>query len=238
MYKCSGFVIALLLLSLIASVWLLFMGGGDVVLLEIRQIATSADQFNRPSGWAVFFIVSIVTQLLVIPSGSLLLIAAGFVFSPLPAAMIFAFAQLLCIWPFYRLTQKATVTEYSYPRAFVNTYPKLASVLNTMAQNAGVSAGIVLRLTPVVPSALACLLAVGLGIREGDFLKASLLVSWIRPLFFAAIGGSLKAASEIGAEPFGFVALWPLLLIFAVACLLLLLKLHTQRLVNKQLESD
>ena len=48
----------------------------------------------------------------------------------------------------------------------------------------GVLVGIVLRLAPVVPSAAACLIAAGLGIKFGVFMLGTVAAAWVRPLFF------------------------------------------------------
>jgi len=82
----------------------------------------------------------------------------------------------------------------------------------------------VLRLTPVIPSAAACLLAAGLAITLNKFILATIAVCWIRPLFFASIGGSLQALTELSMASSGVAAFKPLLLLFIAAVVLLLVK--------------
>ena len=84
---------------------------------------------------------------------------------------------------------------------------------------------VVLRLTPVIPSAAACLLAAGLGVDLRKFLAATAAVCWIRPLFFASVGGSLQALSALPNALSTSSVFGPLLLLAIAALLLLIVKL-------------
>ena len=99
-------------------------------------------------------------------------------------------------------------------------------IVKTLNQE-GVVAAIVLRLTPVIPSAAACCIAAALKIPIGAFCLATVMVCWVRPLFFASVGGafqelsSLKNTLEGGAS----INLWPIILVFVTSLLLLLVRL-------------
>jgi len=164
----------------------------------------------------------VLSQLLIIPSGSLILIAAGFIFSPLVAAGIFSVAQVICSWPVYGIGR--TISE-KFPQRFNSLTKrfKFPPGWERVVQQEGFLATVVLRLTPVIPSAAACLLAAGLAIGLQKFILATIVVCWIRPLFFASIGGSLQVLTDLSGAS-GNTAFKPLLLLFIAALVLLLLK--------------
>jgi len=170
----------------------------------------------------------LVSQLLIIPSGSLILIAAGFMFSPLLAAGIFSVAQVLCSWPVYRIGK---VISDKFPQRFdlLTTRFSFPPDWDRLVREEGFFATVVIRLTPVIPSAAACLLAAGLNIGLIRFIPATIAVCWIRPLFFASVGGSLQALSGISEAASASAALKPLLLLFIAAFVVFLSRLYLRR---------
>lgn len=186
---------------------------------------TSAENSLWLIGYAF---VCLFSQLLIIPSGSLILIAAGFIFSPLIATIIFSVAQVLCSWPVYRMGE---LIGEKFPQRFEVLTSKFSLPPNwhKLVQQEGFIATVVLRLTPVVPSAAACLLAAGMNIGLKRFIPATIAVCWIRPLFFASLGGSLQALTGL-SEVSASAAIAPLLLLFIAALLLLVVKLYLRRL--------
>ena len=65
----------------------------------------------------------------------------------------------------------------------------------------------------------------GFNISLARFIPATIVVCWIRPLFFASVGGSVQALSALSSATTSSV-LKPLLLLFVAAVLLLLVKLY------------
>lgn len=215
-------VAAFFVVSIVGSVWLVAFDGLTVVQQLLVALNNRVEDANNNLLWlAAYALLCLVSQLLIVPSGSLILIAAGFIFSPLAAAAIFSIAQILCSWPVYGLG--AFVSD-KFPKRFdaltrrFNFPPDWQHVLH----QEGFLATVVLRLTPVIPSAAACLLASGLGIRLRQFILATIVVCWIRPLFFASIGGSLQALSALSDAAAGVATLWPLLFLFIAAVALFL----------------
>jgi len=98
-----------------------------------------------------------------------------------------------------------------------------------LVREEGFFATVVIRLTPVIPSAAACLLAAGLNIGLIRFIPATIAVCWIRPLFFASVGGSLQALSGISEAASASAALKPLLLLFIAAFVVFLSRLYLRR---------
>lgn len=214
-----------ILASVVGSVWLIAFDGLAYVQALLNGINSRVENYGNTVLWlCAYAILCLLSQLLVIPSGSLILIAAGFIFSPLPAAAIFSIAQVLCSWPVYRIGK---IISDKFPQRFELLTDKFSFPpdWDRLVQKEGFLATVVLRLTPVVPSAAACLLAAGLNISLVKFIPATIAVCWIRPLFFASIGGSLQALSALSTTPTSSVLL-PLLLLFLAAVMLLLLKLY------------
>jgi len=216
---------AFLVVSLFISVWLLMSDGLESVhrlMIYVNSHVQNADK--KPLWLIVYAGLCVFSQLLVVPSGSLILIAAGFIFSPLLAAGIFSVAQVLCSWPVYKLGE---IISCRYPDRFdkLTTRFGLPADWQKEIDNEGFIATMVIRLTPVIPSAAACLLAAGMGISLQRFIPATIAVCWIRPLFFACLGGSLQALSEIPEVMDTTSALQPLVLLFFAALVLLFARL-------------
>ena len=217
-------LIALFIVASVAgSIWLLVFDGLVVVQNALVNINSHVEGASGKMPWLVAYaFVCLLSQLLIIPSGSLILIAAGFIFSPLVAAGIFSVAQVICSWPVYGIGR--TISE-KFPQRFNSLAKrfKFPPGWERVVQQEGFLATVVLRLTPVIPSAAACLLAAGLAIGLQKFILATIVVCWIRPLFFASIGGSLQVLTDLSGAS-GNTAFKPLLLLFIAALVLLLLK--------------
>lgn len=223
-YLAAAFVAA----SVAGTVWLLFFNGLESIQSLMAFIDTKASVARNDSFWLfVYCCICIVSQLLVVPSGSLILIAAGFIFSPLLATVIFSLAQVLCSWPVYRIGE---LVSSRYPDRFkaISQRFKVAPDWEQAVQKEGFIATIVLRLTPVIPSAAACLLAAGFGIALRRFIPGTVAVCWIRPLFFASIGGSLQSLSALPDAVSANGVFGPLLLLAVASIVLLLAKLYTR----------
>lgn len=206
------------------TVWLLFYGGTEILVSSFWR---SYDwvQEHRIAALAIFFLISFVSQLIVMPSGSLMLLLAGFSLGALPAASVFAVAQVLSAWPVYALSYRALKpVEQGFTRG--TTKHRIQKILAKIARLRGneVLSTAVLRLTPVIPSAGACLLAAMCGIAVKPFLIGTLLTCWIRPLFFASSGAAMSSVfieADVN-DVIGGLDVTPLLLFFLSAVVLFL----------------
>lgn len=223
--------LGLVLLSVPGTLWLVFFGGSEVVrdvLIEVS--ATAGLPANPVAVLGIYFLVCLITQLIVVPSGSIILIVAGYILGPFIAAGIFSLAQMLALYPVYRIAQ--FFIESEKPRRFRQTLDTwAASRFAGSLKQEGLAAGVVLRLTPVVPSAAACCLAALLRIPLTIFFASSVLVCWVRPLFFASVGGALKELNGLQNVIDGSATMnvWPLLMVFIASVLLLAARLWLQR---------
>lgn len=220
-YLLAAFLVA----SILGTVWLMLFDGVETLQWLMGFIDAKAQVARGNALWLfVYGVICIVSQLLVVPSGSLILIAAGFIFTPLVATAIFSVAQILCSWPVYMAGEVIS-------KRFPDRFPQYAARLKVksdwtkLVQREGLLASIVLRLTPVIPSAAACLLAAGFSIKFRHFIQATIAVCWIRPLFFASIGGSLLVLTS-APDALAAAATGPLLLLFVASILLLLVKYY------------
>lgn len=211
--------------SVAGSLWLIFFGGLEFVQTQLTVLNDHVQgAANKPLWLVMYAVLCLISQLLVIPSGSLMLIAAGFIFSPLLAAAIFSVAQVLCSWPVYKLGEVANSRFPNRFKLFSERF-KFPQDWQHVVNQEGYLSTVVLRLTPVIPSAAACLIAATLGIGLRKFIPATIAVCWIRPLFFASVGGSLQALTGLADAAAGLTTFKPLLLLFVASVLLLLVKI-------------
>ncbi len=219
----------LLAASVVGTVWVLFFNGAEVIrhhILTVTTYAATQWQLNPLPLLTVYFCVCLITQLIVIPSGSVILMVSGFILGPFVAAAVFSIAQIVATFPVFRAAQ-LLITRDKKGRfnSFLEKYAvgKMAGAI----QQEAVAAGAVLRLTPVIPSAAACCLAALLRLSLQSFFIATLLVCWIRPFFFASVGGAFKELGSLRRVIDGTASLdiWPLSVVFVAAVLLLLSRL-------------
>ncbi len=233
-------IVALIVFSAIGIVWMMFLGGTQLVTDAVTDIA-NRQAIGEHSGLllALFFALAVLTQLLVVPSGSLMLVAAGFVFGAPSAALVYAVAQALTAWPVYTIASRALrrgeSTLWSSHVDSAAIRPLLTSI-ESLRQDSFL-ATVTLRLTPVVPSAVACVLAATLGLRARSFLLGTLASCWVRPLFFASAGAGLRSAGQLSEKGYVFslTDVMPLLLLFVAALSTLVIR---RLLKRKSMQTD
>jgi len=181
-------------LSVFLTYWLLLADG--LQSLQALALGLSEHSVDLRYVLPVYALVSFFSQLIIVPSGSLILIFAGFFLGPLVAASVFAIAQLAAAWPVTRTAMLLIEAGNTSALDRLNQAIASTSGLRRLREDE-FFAGIALRLTPVIPSAAACLLAAGLGFRLRTFLLATAAVCWVRPLFFASVGGAIGELSDI-----------------------------------------
>lgn len=217
-------IAALLVASVLATAWMIFYGGTEQFVAGFWR-SYEWVQANRSTALLLFFLLSFASQLIVMPSGSLMLLLAGFALGGIPAALVFAIAQVLSAWPVYSLSSRALKTvDQGFSRG--TDQNRVNAIMNKLASLRGnqLVATALLRLTPVIPSAGACLLAAMCGIQLKPFLAGTLLTCWIRPLFFASSGAAMSSVllkRDVGGA-LGGLDVTPLMLVFVSAVVLFL----------------
>lgn len=215
MIRRGPYFIALLLASVIGSAMIMLAGGGAALvdaLLSTEQHATRLA--------IVFAAWALVANCLVLPAGSLSLIAGGAALGTLVPAAIWFVAQLITAPLLYR----AGHLDRGHVEGIMRRYlGATAADLVVNAARDGIWTTAVLRLTPVLPSAPATLIAAATGIRFRSFVWGSLLVGWVRPLYFASLGASFGSLARFGTAKtiLTFELLWPLAVVCACAAAML-----------------
>lgn len=157
-------------------------------------IGTFSHLDSKAIALAMFVVLVLISQFLVMPSGSILMVAGGFFLGILPATLIYL--SLLPLTGFV-IGQITTSTSL---RTWIDNWMEkhdTASKITKLLQNEPFTLSAVLRLTPVIPAAVASIIASTLRVRHSTFIFATLCVGWIRPLFFASIGATIQSAQQL-----------------------------------------
>jgi uncharacterized membrane protein YdjX (TVP38/TMEM64 family) len=209
--------------SLVGTVILWGLGGNRAVLDLLAAIAE-----RRGLAITLFGLWALAANCLVLPAGSLSLIAGAMLLGTvLPAAIWYA-AQLATA----PLIHRSVDAGSSATTALVERYlgANAARLLGRAAQD-GIWTTVVLRLTPVLPSAPAAMIAAWAGIDLRRFMLGSVLAGWVRPLYFASIGATIGNVARVGeaerAMTFGTLA--PLLALAVCAAAMLAVRLVRAR---------
>lgn len=224
----SRFVPILFLgILLCVSVAVSFFSQGQDWLAGALYLRESAVQHQWYS-WLWFFLAALVSQLLVIPSGSALMLLGGFLLGAPVATFIFSLVQLLTTVLLVGLGSRSGVKSLANS---LSRWSKLVENTLSTLNRVPLTLGVTLRLFPVLPSAVACLLSVGFAIPLRTFLLATALVGWIRPLLFASAGALVPSVMDIEASRADIVisVMWPALLLFCSGLILLLFRIWLTR---------
>jgi len=176
-------LLCFIVLSLAATVW-----------LSITDKTIGIDWFyqqHQRSGAITLFVfaaIALASQLIVMPSGFILLLLGGFVLGAWQATLIYSVIQVLTLFPVRWLAQRNQLPGSVV--AFAQKQSMRFRIVNAV-NSKPLLVGIILRLTPVIPSAVACLLSVWLKLTLPVFLLATVMVCWVRPLIFSTIGERL-----------------------------------------------
>ncbi len=230
-----GIALIALAASVLATVWLLGFNGVQQLKAAIATLNLLEQTPVRDPIWIISYaVICIVSQCLIVPSGSLILIAAGFIFGPIVATVIYSVAQVLTTWPVVSFSR--WLLDNYQPRILdrLLSLSAVSRVIDAVGQE-DFMAGVVVRLTPVIPSAAACLLAVSVNLRFISFMLATVCVCWVRPLFFASVGGAVRQLSslEVALQQTESIDPTPILLVFVSSVLLLLVRLWLRRKAHR-----
>lgn len=221
-------LVAVVLLSLVAS-GLLFAAGGRAALVAWLSSLVAGATAHPGLLMLGYVVLSAISQILILPSGSLLLLAGGAVLGA-PAAlagyflMQVAMAPLLLEWSRAALdgadsAHRGSLVERHVPRTWRPVVENL--------RDEGVLTTLTLRLMPVIPNAVACMIAAALGISTARFMAGTLIGGWIRPLVFASAGAALPMLTSL-AEPgraLTLTSVLPVIVALAAAATLLAVRL-------------
>jgi len=150
---------------------------------------------------ALYVVWSTAVQCIVVPTGSLTMIAGGYLLGYV-AGPFYLGAMLLSGAIVHGLSGFpliAKLVERAARRgASSGVWAYLAGFTQRMAKRP-ILLSALLRLVPVLPSAGISFLARQFAVRGRDFFVGTLLTGWIRPVSYAALGASLPSIESLGS---------------------------------------
>jgi uncharacterized membrane protein YdjX (TVP38/TMEM64 family) len=216
-------LLGLVAASVLGTAGLLLAGGGTAILETLAQL-----EQRKVMVILEFAVWALVANCLVLPAGSLSLVAGGAILGMAAPALIWFAAQLVTAPLIYRTG--AGSRDRIEP--LVTRYLGSSAVrIVARAAHDGVATTILLRLTPILPSAPACLIAAWAGIDLKSFMIGSGLAGWVRPLYFASLGAAAGELARVGAtlEALSLRTLLALAIPCACAAVVLAARLHLSR---------
>ncbi|HRD77088.1 MAG TPA: hypothetical protein PK264_14350 [Hyphomicrobiaceae bacterium] len=220
--------IAIALISAAGIAWFT-IGGGKAFVTGIVTALDRQVSANFMPAVATFLVIAFILQLFVLPTGTIAMLTGGFLFgAPLAAALYYG-AQILAapvVYGAVRLGFGSFADEKL--DGFVKRYlPARFSSIVEIARSEGLLAAISLRLAPVITSPVVPILAAATGIKLAALIAGTILVGWVRPLFWASVGATAHSLAEVtsSSEFLSKVNLTPLLLAFAAAAAIFVLRL-------------
>lgn len=216
--KAVWIAVLLLLLSLLGSFWMIL--SPDSRQLSVNWLSSPKSTITL---LIVFATLALLSQLLIVPSGTILMMAGGFVLGSWAASGIYLALLPITALPIYWLYFNTSTTLPAWMTKRIPT--PSATVWNSLKDQPFLLSA-VSRLTPVVPSALAVVIACSFNVSLKTFLIATLMVGWIRPLFFASIGATLSSLEQLHnpADLLNWRSAFPLLVLFFCAFALLVIR--------------
>jgi len=210
-----------LLFVLLSIIGILYLGFAHIKPPQLIAAAGKLD--NRTYLVMSFLILVLISQLLVVPSGSILLIGGGFLLGTIPAALIYT--ALLPITGVIAAEIAASSSLTKWVESLLYKSNK-ASRIARLLKHEPFTLSAVLRLTPVIPAAIAAIVATTLKVSHTTFIFATLCVGWIRPLFFASIGGAAQSMTQLNPDSIDTTekSILPILLLALSAILNLLVR--------------
>lgn len=182
---------ALAILSIFALSLLAADGGARVfALLDwLQRQATKAPL----QALALYALVCFLSQLVIVPSGTLIALGGGYLFGLVAGGGVLAASALVANVIVFLIANSAfsgLVARYA------DAAPQRRRALDIL-QAEGAAGVVALRLSPIVPSALTAMLSAAAGISLATFAFMSVLTIWVRPLAFAAAGSSMRQLADV-----------------------------------------
>lgn len=180
--------------SLAAFAAYAFTGGSTGALSILRWL--EAQTIAEPvTALTIYALICFASQLVVIPSGTVIALGGGYLFGTIPGGGILAAGAMLASLIVYAVARGALAHLVS---GFAANTPARQRALETL-RHEGAAGVLALRLSPVVPSAVTATLSAAAGIRFSTFALMSAAAIWVRPLAFAGAGSSLHTLADAGS---------------------------------------
>jgi uncharacterized membrane protein YdjX (TVP38/TMEM64 family) len=142
---------------------------------------------------ALYALVCFLSQLVIVPSGTLIALGGGYLFGLVAGGGILAISALAANVIVFLIANSAfsgLVARYA------DAAPQRRRALDIL-QSEGAAGVVALRLSPIVPSALTATLSAAAGISLATFALMSVLTIWVRPFAFAAAGSSMRQLADV-----------------------------------------
>lgn len=140
--------------------------------------------------WSFFLFLTVM------PLGTATILLAGYFLGPIAGLAQFASLALAS----FILYENGRERDPARLERDLSLYPKLAGYAG-LARRHGFWFSVLMRLVPVVPSAVASLAAAFFSVSRREFLLATLLAGWVRPVGFAVLGSLGRFAPICGIDP-------------------------------------
>jgi uncharacterized membrane protein YdjX (TVP38/TMEM64 family) len=163
---------------------------------DVAKPAVSAASDHLLVGLLLVFVCSSLLFLTVLPLGTATILIAGYLLGPV-AGLAQYFAVILTSVILFEVGRERDPEEIKRQLA---AYPALSRLFETVGSR-GLWVSCLLRLVPVVPSAVASLCASFIGLRRRDFILGTVLAGWVRPIGFACVGAFGHFSQVCGVGP-------------------------------------
>lgn len=142
---------------------------------------------------ALYALVCFLSQLVIVPSGTLIALGGGYLFGLVAGGGVLALSALaanLIVFAIAGSAFSGLVARYA------DAAPQRRRALDIL-QSEGAAGVVALRLSPIVPSALTATLSAAAGISLATFAIMSFSTIWVRPFAFAAAGSSMRQLADV-----------------------------------------
>lgn len=185
-------VLALFAGASIAAIVLVTADGGARVFALLDWLQRQATQAPLQA-LALYALVCFLSQLVIVPSGTLIALGGGYLFGLVAGGGVLAASALIANVIVFLIANSAfsgLVARYA------DAAPQRRRALDIL-QAEGAAGVVALRLSPIVPSALTATLSAAAGISLATFAFMSVLTIWVRPFAFAAAGSSMRQLADV-----------------------------------------
>ena len=176
----------------IAAIALVTADGGARVFALLDWLQRQAAEAPMQT-LALYALLCFLSQLVIVPSGTLIALGGGYLFGILAGGGVLAASALAANVAVFLIANSAfsgLVARYA------DAAPQRRRALDIL-QAEGAAGVVALRLSPIVPSALTATLSAAAGISLATFAIMSVLTIWVRPFAFAAAGASMRQLADV-----------------------------------------
>lgn len=189
--RALAIIVVLTILSAIAVAAVSADGGARVfALLDWLQRQVTQAPLQT---LALYALVCFLSQLVIVPSGTVIALGGGYLFGILAGGGVLATSALAANVIVFLIANSAFAGLVA---RYADASPQRRRALDIL-QAEGAAGVAALRLSPIVPSALTATLSAAAGIGLATFALMSVLTIWVRPFAFAAAGASMRQLTEV-----------------------------------------